>query len=246
VTIALSTVSVVHSANATTNTTASASPTANDWVFAFCTSNQGAPTFSDSQSMVWTPYSVTWGPTGGSRNFTIYGAYAFASSATARTFTATIATSGQMTLSVTSFSGLATSSPFDQYASGNGDSSSLSTGQCPVTSYPNELLLGFAAMDGTTTSTWTAGSGYSPVGGSSQTGAGSSPPFFLEYQVVSATGQYSALATSTTSNFWDMGLVTFADTPVVPASQPPPFGWDRQAAQVVLTACRYQIPGVDC
>jgi len=107
-----------------------------------------------------------------------------------------------------SVSGLVLPSAKDQAATAVGTSLNPSAGPAPTTAQANELLVGaFGVDDGGGTAAFTAGANYAALP-SNVTSAGLG--IFPEYQIVSATGGYSANETlSGTVTSWAAAIVTY-------------------------------------
>jgi hypothetical protein len=110
------------------------------------------------------------------------------------------------------FSGLADSNPLDQTMSNAGSSTTPSSGATSVTAQVDELLIGVVGTegpDGDSAGTWDAsflaGSRLGSTGGTDDTNITVS----LGYQIVSATGEYSASKTGITARDWGAIIATF-------------------------------------
>src|SRR5262245_45205860 len=131
--------------------------------------------------------------------------------ASGNTITCTHPSAGARAMSANEFSGLASSSTKDQTSSGSGNSTSASSGSTPTTTQANELLLGTIGVEGKSSETFTAGSGYTTIGrvGTNQGNVTANITVNPEYRIVSATGAYSATGTLGTSHNWAAAIVTY-------------------------------------
>jgi hypothetical protein len=219
------------------------SPTAGDCLIAFCLSNQGLPSIADSLSGTWSSVYNIGGPTGGSRNYSLYMAYQpNVPSSAARTITWTGGASGQITGAACHIGGLASVTPYDVNATppwGSGNSTALSSNNTSnATTYANEIVFGIGSVDTSTAVTWTYGNvaGVAATTTSMTSGAdGSSPNILVEYNIVTAQGTYNATASETVSAHWLMQVVSFADTNVSPAATYLPYSQTQFFAQDVVS-----------
>ena len=101
------------------------------------------------------------------------------------------------------FSGAKTSSPLDQTASGNGNSSSLASGTTATLSGPSEIVIGAFASD--VSLTFTVGSGYSNLDQKSSI----LTSVMMESLVASSTAGQQATATMSGSSDYAGVVVTF-------------------------------------
>jgi len=104
------------------------------------------------------------------------------------------------------YSGCATSSPFDQTATGHTASGTSVTSGNMVTTQANEVIVAF--MSASNSCTWTAGASFTKRGSIVQTDTQG------EDRIVSATGTYTASATEVGNKELWITAATFADTPV--------------------------------
>lgn len=112
-------------------------------------------------------------------------------------------------------SGLVAASRVDQSATATGTSGSPSSGNTANTTQADELLIGAIGVnDGASTASFTAGAGYTALPGDVSS-AGLA--IFPEYQVVSATGAYSAGGTlGGVYTGWAAAIVTYKALPSSP------------------------------
>ena len=89
-------------------------------------------------------------------------------------------------LAIYEYSGLSTTSPLDQKASAQGNSTTPNTGATPITTSANELVFVGAGLPSTSTITVTGGSGYTLGQQNTSTSRAST-----ETRLVSATGAYT-------------------------------------------------------
>lgn len=128
-------------------------------------------------------------------------AFYYAQNVAAGSTTVTVTQTGAFTgLVVAEYSGIATTSSFDQTNSGSAVSSSPSSGNV-TTTQADELLVGFATTEPGVT--WTAGTNFT------LRDANSSGQLQLEDRIVSATGTYAATFTMSASQRWGCGIATF-------------------------------------
>lgn len=200
-------------------TTASQTPSAGDNAVIYAVMQDGVtPTFS--HSLGWPITAIgNWGPSTGGRTGRLWAAYVQGQSVTANPGTFTCNNSGGLTtVGATSYTGLAASQAFDRASSpGIATGASLLSPTTLVTSFPNELIVGFALADTATPNTWAAGGTFLNDGSAGSTSTGFGYPMLVESKVVSAQAGYAADATWTTSVPYVIVCLTFADTPV-PAS----------------------------
>src|SRR5262249_57110410 len=112
-------------------------------------------------------------------------------------------------VSVNSVSGLVIASPKDQSQTGTGNSSSPSSGSTSTTTRANELLFGAVGVEDSGSS-FSAGSGFTTLTSADAGGSGSSDIRIRnEYQIVSATGTYSATGSLSSSVNWSDAIVTY-------------------------------------
>jgi len=127
------------------------------------------------------------------------------------TITCTHPSAAARALGANEFSGLAASGTQDKTSSGTGNSTSASSGSTQTTTQASELLLGTIGVEGKSNETFTAGSGYTTIGrvGTNQGAAASNITVNPEYQLVSATGAYSATGSLSNSTKWAAAVVTY-------------------------------------
>lgn len=106
------------------------------------------------------------------------------------------------------YSGIATSSPLDDVAVGQGTGTATSTGN--LTASGAGLL--FAGGGEFNVTTWTAGTNYTERAEWGVTGVNS----MVEDRVISSGGSYNATATSGTSMDWAMSLAAFKEAGAAP------------------------------
>jgi hypothetical protein len=209
--------------NATTCVLVTHAPLVGDCLISWCLSNNGLPSIADSLSGAWSSVVALGGPTGGSRNYSLYQAIQpnVASNAS-RTITWTGGASGQITGAACHVGGLATSTPYDTAATplcGTGNSGSLLSNNSNLTSFPNEIVFAVGSVDTSSSGTYTIGNIAGTTGTTTSctsASSGSAPNIFVGYNIVSATGNYSGAATYTVSAHWIMQVVSFADTNISP------------------------------
>jgi len=107
-----------------------------------------------------------------------------------------------------SVSGLVAASPKDQAATATGTGTTPSVGPTATTSQANELIIGaFGLNINSGSPTFTAGSGYASLP-ANVTSAGLG--IYPEYQIVNATGAYTAKGTLSGSfSGWSAAIVTY-------------------------------------
>ena len=115
--------------------------------------------------------------------------------------------------SALSVGGLVASSPADKSATSTGTSTTPSVGPTATTSQASELLIGAFGLDiSSGTPSFTAGSGYTALTANLISGAWGIYP---EYQIVNATGAYSATGTfSGGVQDWAAAIVTYKAIPI--------------------------------
>ncbi|MDR3642145.1 MAG: hypothetical protein P4L74_00780 [Candidatus Doudnabacteria bacterium] len=164
---------------------------------------------TDTQSNTWVQATTTTDGT-----YQLYVFYVVDAKAGANTVTMTASGSTfYQTLAFAEFSGIINSSPLDQAGSGINTSTTNWTATAGgITANANELLIGAGGM----LDSVHAGSGFS-AGSLYTIAAGDSPSLssagngasYLEYRIVSATGTYSAPATSANAESGPSLIVTF-------------------------------------
>jgi hypothetical protein len=199
-------------ANTTGNTswpTGTLDTTGGNFIVAVVTSNNALTSVTDNKSNAYT----LLGPFNGAGGDNVYIAYTnnsvAATCGTGHIITANATGSTFFTISAAAYAGLATSAVLDKSAHANGTGTALASGSTTTTSQANLLLVGGGTVAAGSNFSWTAGSGYtlqSSVGTAATTGTG-----FLEDQLVSVAGAYSATATSGVSGGWDCAVAAFKD-----------------------------------
>jgi hypothetical protein len=123
----------------------------------------------------------------------------------------------QAAVSITELSGVATVNP-DQTQSAHGNNASPNSGNTSTTSFANEVLIG--AIGYNSAATFTAGSGYTALTSAAGTNSGTTDTIAPEYRIVSATGQYAATGTLSSTPFtqgWLADIITYAaEAPATP------------------------------
>jgi hypothetical protein len=209
----------------------STTPLLGDCIIVWCLSNQGTPSIADNLGGTWTPVVKIALNTGGSRNYSIYQSYlSNCPSTSVRTITWTGGASGQITGTGCRVGGLATVTPYDTNfttTNGNGSGTALSSNNTAnSTTYANSIIFGIGSVDTASALTWTYGN---VAGIAAQTtsatasGSGTAPNVIVEYNIVSTQGVYNATASSSVSGHWDMAVVAFADTNVLPVATYAPY-----------------------
>jgi hypothetical protein len=204
--------------NAASVVLGSHAPLIGDLIVSFCLTNNGLPSIVDSASDVWSSVYGPFGPTGGSRNYSLYMAYTpNVPTNAARTITWTGGASGQITANAVPISGAALLTPYDSAATpavALGSGTSLLSNTTTTTSFPNAILLFVGSVDTASNGTYTAGNlGGSTGNVTASTGAsGSAPNIETMYQVVSSTGTFSGACTYTVSAHWLAQIFVFTDT----------------------------------
>lgn len=169
-------------------------------VFGRFTGGSGTPTISDTQGNTWVNlFNIT---NGGDINM-IWVAY----SVKAGTNFITVAqpTQASVQLLIAEYSGVTSVAPqLDQSTDNTGTSTAANSGNI-TTLVKNDLLLGFVSNSTTNGLTITPGAGYT-------TRATVNGNTYLEEQVVTATGTYSASATLSSSVPWFAAIVALKGT----------------------------------
>lgn len=117
-----------------------------------------------------------------------------------------------LTLSASSYSGLAASSSLDKQHNGSGTGTALDSGNTATTTNANALLIGFGTLSTGSDGTFASGTYTvrSQAGAASIGGIG-----FIMDRIVSATGAYNATASwSNASGPWVCGIAVFSDTSI--------------------------------
>jgi hypothetical protein len=114
-------------------------------------------------------------------------------------------------VSIYSVSDLASASVVDQTHTGTGINNSPSSGTTVPTTQASELLIGAIGGAYNTTTTFTAGGSFTALQSELANGGSSSSSVTIqpEYELISATGAYSATGTLSTSRDWSADIVTF-------------------------------------
>jgi hypothetical protein len=202
-------------ASAATSALGAHSPSASTkLIFGQITTGGGSVTsVTDSQSNAYTVLPAFLTP-GGEK---VYGFWCVPTTLGSIAITGHYSPNTRSTIMAASFLGTAATSPLDQNPGGaNGTGTALTSPTTGTTRFANEILIAYGANDnGSTGNTWTPGSSFNNITNNS-TGS-TSPPAFLGYRIVSATGTYSATYTNANSAGWAIGIVTFSDTPTTNA-----------------------------
>lgn len=185
-----------------------------------CTTSALTVTAGDIVWMMVQSYEVGTNSASDSKSdsFSAANAHAVSNDSGQQTLVATSAAGGSTTFTCTTTSSTTTltcvaldiapgsaSNALDKIAAGTGDSTSLSSGATSTTSMAAELLIGCGSGEGTGL-TFTAGSSWTIPSGATTNAGGTSS--MCEYQVVSATGTYTATATISSSEYWIMQIGT--------------------------------------
>ncbi|MEA2079023.1 MAG: C25 family peptidase propeptide domain-containing protein, partial [Pseudomonadota bacterium] len=129
-----------------------------------------------------------------------------------KTITVTLSSSGlARAMSVTEFSGLVTSSTLDQTKSSTGTGTAPSSTATASTTFAHELLIGAIGFENKPNITLTAGSGWAnlPKDGTGTGGPTTNITIAPEYQIVTATGTYTADGTLSSSVDWAAAIATY-------------------------------------
>ena len=131
------------------------------------------------------------------------------------TITVTHPTATARALSVNEFSGLATTAAFDKKASATNTVANMtpSSGSTATISQPVELLIGAIGVEGKSSDTFTAGSGYTALSSTGSGQSGSDGTIYItidpEYRIVSTAQGYTANGTLGTSRLWAAAIATY-------------------------------------
>lgn len=171
-----------------------------------CSTQGRTHTTTDSLGNTWAQIFLVAAP-GGQGDLSMH--YAYNITGGACTVTSAISGGAAILRSVQSeYSGISTATPLDKSASSSGNGTALDSTATATTTQANELLVGafIVGANGAVT----AGTSFTiPTGGIIPSGAGIRCG--TEYQVVSATGTYSATATDASTVNWAMGIATFKE-----------------------------------
>jgi hypothetical protein len=216
--------------NATTATLASKNVKVGDWAISYCFTNVGLPTVADSLSGSWSTVTKLAGPTGGSRNYSLYRAirYCTATTAFSITWTQNGSTSGQISVCGINVSGLGNTAPIDAAAipaGATGSSTSLLSNTSSTTTQPFEMVLFIGSTDTTSTSSFTLGNiaGATGIGCGMTDNFSTAPNIVAGVQFVNATGTYSGAATNTINAHWLAAIDLFSATNTSSVAGPLPW-----------------------
>lgn len=178
-----------------------------------CSNSASAVTsMTNSQS---DPFTLLTCPVDGSGNIITIGYCLSVTGGVGSGITVNQTSSTTITTGAISFTGLSSTNAFDRSVStqSNPTGGNIPSGTTPTTLQANELLLSVAVEGGASNYTFTKDAAFTVASGMN-VGAGSSGrTMIVEYQIVAATGAYSATVTSTnTLSNGNHFLVTFADT----------------------------------
>ena len=120
------------------------------------------------------------------------------------TITVTSPSAANRAVSIYYVGGLASASRVDQTSSGNGSGANPSSGATATTSQPNELLWG--AIGFANTGTFTVGGSFAML---TRANAGTAATIQPTYQIVSATGAYTASGSISSGAPWAAAIVTY-------------------------------------
>jgi hypothetical protein len=127
------------------------------------------------------------------------------------TISITVQAGSFTTLNASEYSGVNTSATLDKTNVGTGNSATLLSAATATTAQADELLIGNGTLNTGSAGAWTAGASYN-LRGSIVDGVNGSVSF-LEDQIVTATGTYTAGATKNgESNAWICTVCTFKTT----------------------------------
>jgi hypothetical protein len=149
--------------------------------------------------------------TGGTTRTLIFSASVNTALKTNDTITVTCPSVTYKAVSIYSVSGLASASVVDKTHTGTGSSTSPSSGATSTTTQASELLIGAIGGAYHASTTFTAGTGFTALTSALADSGSSSSSVTIqpEYELVSATGAYSATGTLSTSRGWSAAIVTF-------------------------------------
>jgi hypothetical protein len=147
-------------------------------------------------------YSLDQTNGGGGNVLMVISSFAGATAGTT-TVTASQTVSSLMSIIIEEWSGMVTSSAFDQGAKNSGTGTALSSCATPTTTQSNELILGAGGYTGTLISS--AGAGFTP----DILNPGGAARISSEYMIVSATGAQTATFTGASSAPWECLCATY-------------------------------------
>jgi hypothetical protein len=201
--------------NVSTGTNTARASTTNNFMAVGVTINNNA-LFSSiattSNTLTQRAPASGWQNTGGD-SIRIYAAEGITGAAS-HTVTVNTSSNAFFVVCASEYSGLATSGAFDQIAGAgvSGAGTSFDSGATPTTTRANELLVGYGDQDAGGNGSFVAGASFNVRSSIGTAASGSTGA--LEDRIVSATGAYNGLMSSsgfTGPTGWDMLIATFAD-----------------------------------